>query len=139
MTGFRPIMPYEEREKGGKMKCDRCNVNIGSGEERDHFGQTLCEDCYMEALSPVKTCDPWAVHSAKIFEMHAGEDAMLTPIQQEILRILKENGPMEPSILLQKVKGNLQLKDLEREFSTLRHMEKVRGKKEGQKVLWILW
>ena len=121
------------------MNCDRCNVNIEAGEERDHFGQTLCEDCYMEALSPVKTCDPWAVHSAKIFEKHAGEDGMLTPIQQEILKILKENGPMEPSALLQMVKGNLQRKDLEREFSTLRHMEKVRGKKEGQKVVWALW
>ncbi len=121
------------------MKCGHCNAVIESGEERDHIGQTLCEDCYMEALSPVKTCDPWAVHSAKIFEKHAGDDRVLMPIQQEILGILKENGAMEPSKLLQMLKGDLQLKDLEREFSTLRHMEKVKGKKEGQKVLWTLW
>ena len=25
----------------------------------------LCDDCYMDALSPTKTCDPWAVYTAK--------------------------------------------------------------------------
>ena len=121
------------------MKCDHCSADIESGEERDHLGKTLCEDCYMVALSPVKTCDPWAVHSAKIFEKNAGDDRVLMPIQQEILQILKDNGAMEPSMLLQLIKDDLQLSDLEREFSTLRHMEKVRGKKEGDKILWTLW
>ncbi|GAB6144681.1 hypothetical protein [Desulfocicer niacini] len=121
------------------MKCNRCNAVIKPGEERDHHGQCICEDCYMVALSPIKTCDPWAVHSAKITEKHAGDHRVLMPIQQEILQILKENGAMEPSRLLELVTADLQLKDLEREFSTLRHMEKVKGKKEGDKILWTLW
>jgi hypothetical protein len=29
------------------MKCDRCNATIEEGEEREHFGQLRCEDCYM--------------------------------------------------------------------------------------------
>lgn len=121
------------------MKCDSCNTSIESGDERDHYGKILCEDCYMEALSPLKTCDPWAVHSAKTFEEHVGTDRTLTPLQERILDILGTEGPMEPARLLEKLGGELKLKDLQQEFSTLRHMEKVRGEKREQQVLWRLW
>jgi hypothetical protein len=121
------------------MKCDRCGESIAPGDERDHFGQTLCEDCYIDAISPTKTCDPWAVHSAKNFEKHSADERMLTSLQSEMLRILKEDGPMEPTALLEKIGGDIGLKDLEREFATLRHMEKVRGEKRDQKVFWRLW
>jgi hypothetical protein len=46
---------------------------------------------------------------------------------------------MEPKQLLAEMDSNLTLKDLEREFATLRHMEKARGEKQGDKVLWRLW
>ena len=121
------------------MNCDKCGINIASGDERDHQNQNYCEDCYMVALSPMKTCDPWAVHSAKNFEKYAGETKHLTQVQSEILRILKAEGSMEPATLLKELGGNIQLDDLQREFSTLRHMEKVKGEKQGQKVLWRLW
>ena len=49
------------------MKCDRCSAAVQEGEEREHHGEILCEDCYMDVLSPAKACDPWAVHSAKSF------------------------------------------------------------------------
>jgi hypothetical protein len=121
------------------MKCDRCNQEIEHGEEWEHLGQILCEDCCIEALSPLKTCDPWAVHSAKTYEKHAGKNHTLTPIQSQIIKVLDENGAMEPEQLLAEMGSNLKLKDLEREFSTLRHMEKVRGEKQGDKILWRLW
>lgn len=121
------------------MNCDNCNIPIEPGEEREHLGRTLCEDCCIDVLSPLKTCDPWAVHSAKSHEQHNKDSGILTPLQEEILRQLKRNGAMEPSDLLRKVDSNLQLKDLEREFAALRHMEKVRGEKKGQTVVWRLW
>ncbi len=121
------------------MNCDKCGITIVSGDERDHYGQILCEDCYMVALSPMKTCDPWAVHSAKNLEKYTGETKHLTQIQTDMLRILKAEGPMEPATLQEKLGGNVQLNDLQREFSTLRHMEKARGEKQGQTVLWRLW
>ncbi len=121
------------------MKCDRCNQEISPGEEREHFGQTLCEDCCIDVLSPMKTCDPWAIHSAKTYEKHAGKDRILTPLQTQMLGILEKKGAMQPKQLLAEMDQNLQLKDLEREFATLRHMEKVRGEKQGGKVLWRLW
>ena len=121
------------------MKCDRCRQEIDPGEEREHLGQTLCEDCCIDVLSPMKTCDPWAVHSAKTFEQHAGKNRSLTPLQSQILKVLEENGAMEPDRLLAELESNLQPKDLEREFATLRHMEKVRGQKIDGKVYWRLW
>jgi hypothetical protein len=109
------------------MKCDRCNAAIEKGEEREHFGQLLCEDCYMDVLSPAKGCDPWAVHSAKSFERHSGSPVTLTPIQTEILEILEETGGVEREALLEHLEGKLTRPQLEREFATLRHMEKIRA------------
>lgn len=121
------------------MKCDKCGIAIASGDERDHHDGTLCEDCYMVVLSPVKTCDPWAVHSAKSFEKFTGNTKQLTQVQTEILQILQVHGAMEPETLLRRLGSKMELADLQREFSTLRHMEKVKGEKQGQRVLWRLW
>jgi hypothetical protein len=121
------------------MKCDRCNQEIEPGDEREHLGQYLCEDCCIDVLSPLKTCDPWAVHSAKNFEKNFGENRSLTLIQSQMLTLLEENGAMEPKQLLAELGSAMQLKDLEREFATLRHMEKVRGEKQEGKILWRLW
>lgn len=121
------------------VECDRCHGAIEPGEERYHSGQTLCEDCYMDALSPVRTCDPWAVHSAKSLRTHQGDTGTLTPVQSEILRILEETGGIEPTALLQRLGGKLTAKELEREFSALRHMEKARGEKRQDRVVWRLW
>lgn len=121
------------------MECDRCHTNIEPEDEKQHLGQTLCEDCYMDVLSPTRTCDPWAVHSAKCFEKHAESAPILTPIQSEILLILKETGGIEPQALLGRLTGKLTQKELEREFAALRHMEKARGEKRGDRVVWRLW
>lgn len=121
------------------MKCDRCASELDIGEEREHLGQTLCEDCYMDALSPVRTCDPWAVHSAKSFEKHSGKIESLTPIQSDILKILKKSGPIEPIEVIKRLGKKVTPKDLEREFAALRHMEKARGEKQGGRIVWRLW
>lgn len=120
------------------MECERCHTTIEAGEEKEHLGQTLCEDCYMDVLSPVRTCDPWAVHSAKSFEKHTGGGA-LTPIQSEMLVVLKRTGGIEPSALLQQLSGKMSLDDLKRQFAALRHMEKARAEKRGDRVVWRLW
>ena len=118
------------------MKCDRCNDPVEAGEERDFHGRSLCEDCYMDALSPARTCDPWSVHSAQTLKEH-GETIEITDIQKKILRILEETGGIEPGLLVER----LQIKpsDLEREIAALRHMERLRGElRDGKKVV-CLW
>lgn len=121
------------------MRCDNCNISIDSGEEREHQGQVLCEDCYLDGLPPMKPCDPWAVYSATSLERHTGGAIILTPRQSEILRILKESGGLEREALLEALGGKLTMLELEREFATLRHMEKARGEKRGEKVFLRVW
>ena len=121
------------------MKCARCNATIEKGEEREHLGQMLCEDCYMDALSPARSCDPWAVHSAKTFEQNTGSSTTLTPIQTEIMHILEQTGGIEREALLEQLKGKLTRSQLDREFATLRHMEKARAEKRGEKIFLRIW
>lgn len=119
------------------MKCDRCKENIELGEERELHGQNLCENCYLDTLSPAKACDPWAVHSAKSFSKENGSNAEVTETQSKILEILKETGGTEPRIISERLQ--IRPSDLEREIATLRHMEKVRGElREGKKIV-RLW
>jgi hypothetical protein len=119
------------------MKCEKCGDAIETGEEREHHGQILCEDCYMDALSPARTCDPWAVHSAKSFVNKDGKGPEVTPIQARILDILSETGGVEPSVLVERL--GIKPSDLEREIAALRHMEKVRGQlKQGKRII-RLW
>ncbi|MBI5579670.1 MAG: hypothetical protein HY895_11000 [Deltaproteobacteria bacterium] len=116
------------------MKCARCEASIIEGEERKHLGRTLCEDCYMDALSPAKTCDPWAVHSAKSFGKNLGGKFELTGLQRKILGILEETGGAPPEQLVERL--NIPPMDLEREIAALRHMEKVRGElRSGRKYI----
>jgi hypothetical protein len=119
------------------MRCDRCKENIEEGEERELHGKILCEDCYIDTLSPPKACDPWAVYTAKSFSKEDGSNVEITETQSKILQILKDTGGVEPRIIVER----LQIKpsDLEREIAALRHMEKVRGElREGKKIL-RLW
>ena len=118
------------------MKCERCDVVIEEGEEMKLHGQVLCEDCYMDLLSPVKACDPWAVYSAKTFLKEQGCSLKLNQLQQKILELLSEQGPLESANLFE----HLQEKDadIERELASLRHMEKVRGElRDGKRYIRI--
>ena len=118
------------------MICDRCRQSIKKGEERKHHGQILCEDCYMDVLSPPRACDPWAVYTAKSLERN-GVSPEVTEVQKKILRLLEETGGLEPALIAEKLQ--LKMPDLEKEIATLRHMEKVRGELRNGKKFVCLW
>ena len=111
-----------------------CGSPIKQGDEMEYHGQILCEDCYMDVLSPAKTCDPWATYIAK---SASDKEITVTELQGTILKILEETNGVEPDVLAEKF--NLKLSDLQREIATLRHMEKIRvNMKEGKKII-SLW
>ncbi len=116
------------------MKCEKCGNEITDNEKYEHHGQILCEDCYMDALSPAKACDPWAVYTAK--SLSDGE-VSLNETQEKILAILNETGGIEEEELADKL--NMKLSDLHRETAALRHMEKLKAKMENGKKLICLW
>ncbi len=113
------------------MKCTCCGNEIQKGDEMTKDGQTVCEDCYIDMVAKPKTCDPWAVYSARnIPEGHQ----TLNEIQQGILNVLSEKGEASPEAVAAEL--NISMPDLEREFAALRHMDKVRGRlKDGRKVI----
>jgi hypothetical protein len=119
------------------MRCERCHDVIPEGEERERYGRVLCEDCYMDLLSPLKACDPWAVHSAKSFSKDGNFIPHPNEKQQRILDILKEKGPTDPKTLSEMLR--MKETDLERELAALRHMEKVKGELRRGKRMIRLW
>jgi hypothetical protein len=119
------------------VKCDRCGQQISSGEEMDYYGQQLCEECYMQALSPARACDPWAVRSAQVLSEFNDAYSDLSQSQTRILQVLRDTGGVEPVDLAQQM--NMKLPDLERELATLRHMEKIRAKMQAGRKIICLW
>ena len=119
------------------MKCDRCGEGIPAGDEMDYHGQTLCEECYMHAMSPARACDPWAVRSAQTLSQVDGAYADLSESQAKILQVLQDTGGVEASVIAQKLE--MKLPELERELATLRHMEKIRGEMRSGKKIVRLW
>ncbi|OKY74373.1 MAG: hypothetical protein BM485_14005 [Desulfobulbaceae bacterium DB1] len=120
------------------MKCARenCREEIPDGEERNWHGQLLCEDCYMDALSPAKTCDPWAVRSATM-SRDIGETTEHSGLQAQILRQIRQSGGISPAGLAETLA--VRLSDIEREIAALRHMEKVRAAMQDGKKVIVLW
>jgi len=136
-TEDAPALDISEGYWREPLKCARCSKPIDSEEAREHNGRTLCEDCYMDVLSPARTCDPWAVYTAKSTLESAGSAATLTATQEEILGILEETGGMEPGELMERV--GLPPADFEREIAALRHMEKLRAAMRDGVKLICLW
>ncbi len=120
------------------MQCDRCNQSIKKEELHKHNGSLLCEECYMDALSPARSCDPWARNSAKNFVRETGSIAAINETQARILGLLKRNnGGMEISVMAEALE--IAMFDLKREIATLHHLEKVRSGTRDGKVLISLW
>ena len=102
------------------MKCDMCHEKIPQGESHEHAGKNLCDDCYMDAMQPATGCDPWAVYLATRTK---NRDESLSQTQRTILELVAEKGRVSIDELLEAT--GLDLKDLQNEVVTLRHMEKV--------------
>lgn len=119
------------------MKCDRCGARVDAGEEREHHGRTICEDCYIDALASARACDPWAVYSARSFAGGEGAPAEMTARQSAIVRLLKETGGASPETLMDRL--GIDADALEREIATLRHMEAVRGELRGGRKFFLPW
>ena len=100
----------------------------------EHLGEVLCEDCYLDALSPVKTCDPWAVHTARSLKDLPG-GLTLTPRQQQLYDLVKEQGEV-PKQEAARVLG-VSEDGLQREFAVLRHLEMLRACKKDEGIFLI--
>ena len=114
------------------MNCDKCTAGISGQDVYQHAGRTLCEDCYIDALSVPKTCDPWAVYAAT---RTTTKGERITPELKRILDLLKKSGPLS----FEQICSELTLSEQEfhTRFSTLRHMELAQGRKQGDQVVYL--
>lgn len=104
------------------MQCDKCGGIMEPEEAREYAGRTLCEDCYMDALSPARSCDPWAVYTATRLKE---QEPALNPAQESILACIDKLGAPTPSQVMECT--GLDEVSLQREFASLRHMELLRA------------
>lgn len=106
------------------MRCDRCAAEVGAQDAVSRGGLTLCEDCLMDALSPARACDPWAVKLAKGARDQGGTGE-LKGLEKALFELVSRRGrvPKEelPTLL------GVRMAEVERAFSVLRHMELVRA------------
>jgi hypothetical protein len=91
----------------------------------------------MDALSPTRSCDPWAIHSAKRLEAAGSQGLQLNEIQSRIIDFLRNAVEAEPADM----RKNLQISEdtFKRETAALRHMEKIRGRLKDGRVVLRLW
>ena len=111
------------------MKCEKCGATITSDDSYAYYGRTLCEDCYLDRMAAPKACDPWAVFLAK---KEIGKNPILTPIQEHILKLIKEKGPMTAEEMCKDL--HISEEEFKIHFTTLRHMELVRASKTGNEI-----
>ena len=118
-------------------QCAKCGKKIEKQQCYEYHGNGFCEDCYMDILSPMKACDPWAVHSAHTFLKGKDKLSTLTPLQLNIVNYLKGKGEATMEEMMDNL--NLTEEELRREFAVLRHMEIVKATKKGNKIFHILF
>jgi hypothetical protein len=116
------------------MNCAKCNDPIPNGEECNYLGKALCEDCYILALSPPKTCDVAAVHSAKKHRESMGQRGTdgLTDLQKNIVDFVNDKGKATKA----EIAAHFELKgpELDKQFAVLRHCEVLKARKEPDNI-----
>jgi hypothetical protein len=116
------------------MECKKCKTAISDGEEREHNGALLCEDCYIDVLSPAKFCDPWADYAAKS-SLKNNPEVLLNANQSQILKVLEGVDEIESEALLDKLEGLLSPEDAKRECAALKRLNKIAIESKNGKAM----
>jgi len=91
----------------------------------------------MDALSPPRACDPWAVRAAQTSLKGKERGAVLTDLQRRIIGFIQKRGKAEGEAIEKEL--GLTSWQLRRELATLRHMEIVRGFRKKGRVYYALF
>lgn len=114
------------------MICGKCRAEVPGENSYEYAGVALCEDCYVDAVSAPKTCDPWAVYSAT---RTMAKDESLTADQRRIVDLLGCKGPLSVEQICAEL--GLGEGDFRSNFSTLRHMELAQACKKDGRVVYL--
>lgn len=111
------------------MECARCNQIVPEDETYNYYGKILCEDCYIQAIEPPRTCDVAAVHAAKTHREMLGQTGTdgLTELQKNIFEYVKKHNKATKPELISSF--GLSVPELDRLISVLRHCELIKARK----------
>jgi ribosome-binding protein aMBF1 (putative translation factor) len=119
--------------KTEKVKCQICGAEVSSKEIYLWSGLKVCEDCYFEKAYPVRTCDPVAVHAAKTLKATGVKlEERLTDVQKAIFNYVLLRGKATIEELCNELK--ISRREIEIQIAILRHLELVKGRKEGNQI-----
>ena len=120
-----------------KVKCQICGCEIDEENSYVFKGAVLCEDCHMEETHPVVTCDPKAVHSAKVLSQANKPTAKdgLDDLQKALYKFVTDKG----KVTLEEICGEFNLSPVraQNQLAILRHLELTKGKKEADNTYII--
>lgn len=116
------------------MECAYCKQTIPEGDECNYSGKVLCEDCYIRAAEPLRTCDVAAVHSAKTHRKAAGQTGLdgLTDQQRMICEYVIRHGKATKQELCNEF--GVSVYELDKQIAILRHCEILKGRKIDNEV-----
>ena len=118
----------------GKVKCQICGCEVLREKSYMLGDAVLCDDCYMEETHPVQTCDPKAVRSAKVLceaDSQCGTNS-LDDQQKALYKFVKD----KRKVTLEEICAEFNLLPVkaQNQFAVLRHLELVKGRKEGDQT-----
>jgi len=118
------------------MKCEKCGTEVNEDEIYEFRGMKVCEDCYFDLMNPPKTCDPWASYSAKKEAERRGQDifADLSDEHKKLLDLIRNRGRVKKEEAASAL--GVSEDEAERIFTTLHHMDILKGQQEGGTIYW---
>ena len=116
------------------MECEYCKQTIPEGESCNYIGKILCEDCYIQAVEPHRTCDVAAVHAATTHRALSGQTGTdgLTDLQKRIYEYVIKIGKATKQELC--VIFHLTALEMDVQMSIFRHCELLKGRKIDEVV-----
>ncbi len=113
-----------------KQTCSICGVELSKDEVYILHGKTLCEDCHMEETHPVKVCNPLPVMTAKNLGITKKDPKdVLDSLQQSIYKFVLDHKKV--TIHQLRDEFNLTEAKITNQIAILRHLELIKGKKQG--------
>ncbi len=121
------------------MKCGRCGDEITAEESHLHQGKTLCDDCYIDAISQgqEKECDPWATYLSAREKVSAEKKGVeiLDELQKDVLEFVRSRGKATREEVM--AKFGISAQDLAPHLRVLMHAEMLKEHSEGDTMYLI--
>ena len=117
-------------------KCSICGCVLSEDEIYIFNEQTLCEDCHMEETHPVKVCNPLPVMAAKNLGNNKQDPIdTLNELQKAVFNHIIDSKKATVQELC--TKFELTEAQLTNQIAVLRHLQLIKGQKQGIAVCFV--